>query len=61
MTLLVVRVALSGILSGGRSTVLNEAKRLVEPWRKEHNHIRPHGAIGYLPAALEAPMVTVLT
>ena len=34
-------------------TVL-EAKVLVERWRQEYNHIRPHSALGYRPPAPEA-------
>jgi len=31
-----------------------EAKVLVERWRKQYNHIRPHSALGYRPPAPEA-------
>jgi transposase InsO family protein len=30
-----------------------EAKVLVERWRVEYNHIRPHSALGYRPPAPE--------
>ena len=33
---------------------LHEAKVLVERWRNEYNHKRPHSAIGYRPPASEA-------
>ena len=33
---------------------LQEAKVLVERWRCEYNHIRPHSALGYRPPATEA-------
>ena len=32
---------------------LQEAKVLVERWRHEYNHIRPHSALGYRPPAPE--------
>jgi putative transposase len=33
---------------------LEEAKILIEKWRKEYNQIRPHSALGYKPPAPEA-------
>jgi len=33
---------------------LFEAKVLVERWRKEYNHVRPHSSLGYKPPAPEA-------
>ena len=33
---------------------LFEAKILVERWRREYNHIRPHSSLGYKPPAPEA-------
>jgi len=33
---------------------LNEAKVLVEMWRKEYNQVRPHSSLGYKPPAPEA-------
>lgn len=33
---------------------LFEAKVLVERWRREYNHIRPHSSLGYKPPAPEA-------
>jgi transposase InsO family protein len=32
---------------------LEEAKVLIEKWRKEYNQIRPHSALGYKPPAPE--------
>jgi transposase InsO family protein len=33
---------------------LLEAKVLIERWRKDYNHVRPHSALGYRPPAPEA-------
>jgi transposase InsO family protein len=33
---------------------LIEAKVLVERWRREYNHVRPHSSLGYRPPAPEA-------
>ena len=33
---------------------LNEAKVLIENWRKEYNTVRPHSSLGYRPPAPEA-------
>ncbi len=41
-------------------TTLEEAKVLIEQWRREYNQIRPHSALGYRPPAPEA-MLTVIT
>ena len=30
-------------------TLLTEAKILIEEWRKEYNHVRPHSALNYRP------------
>jgi putative transposase len=35
-------------------TTLEEAKVLIELWRKEYNQIRPHSALGYQPPGPEA-------
>ena len=35
-------------------TTLEEARVLIEQWRKEYNQIRPHSALGYKPPAPEA-------
>jgi putative transposase len=42
-------------------TTLTEAKILIEQWRREYNHIRPHSSLGYRPPAPEAVMVKILT
>jgi len=36
---------------------LLEAKVLIERWRREYNHIRPHSSLGYKPPAPEAMML----
>ena len=41
------------LLNLERFDTLEEAKILVERWRNEYNHIRPHSALGYRPPALE--------
>jgi putative transposase len=33
---------------------LQEAKILIERWRKEYNHVRPHSSLGYRPPAPQA-------
>jgi len=35
-------------------TTLEEARVLIEAWRKEYNQVRPHSALGYQPPAPEA-------
>ncbi len=42
-------------------TTLMEARILIEQWRREYNHIRPHSSLGYRPPAPEAVMVKILT
>ena len=42
------------LLNGEIFHTLLEAKVLIEQWRREYNHIRPHSALGYMPPALEA-------
>ena len=49
------------LLNGEVFTTLAEAKVLIEGWRKEYNHIRPHSALGYQPPAPEALMPATLT
>ena len=39
-------------------TTLEEAKVLIESWRKEYNQVRPHSSLGYQPPAPEAILVT---
>jgi transposase InsO family protein len=33
---------------------VKEAKHLIEMWRWEYNHVRPHSSLGYRPPALSA-------
>jgi putative transposase len=42
-------------------TTLEEARFLIEQWRREYNQVRPHSALGYRPPAPEAIMVKILT
>ena len=42
-------------------TTLKEAKVLIEQWRREYNHIRPHSSLGYRPPAPEAKIPVTLT
>jgi transposase InsO family protein len=42
-------------------TTLEEAKVLIEQWRREYNQIRPHSSLGYRPPAPEAIMLAALT
>jgi len=39
------------LLNGEIFTTLLEAKVLIENWRLEYNHIRPHSSLGYRPPA----------
>lgn len=39
-------------------TTLIEASVLIEAWRKDYNQVRPHSALGYLPPAPEAVLVS---
>ena len=42
-------------------TTLTEAEVLIEQWRREYNHIRPHSSLGYRPPTPEAILTTALT
>ena len=42
-------------------TTLEEAKVLIEQWRKEYNQVRPHSAKNYRPPVPEARLVLTLT
>jgi putative transposase len=42
------------LLNGEIFDTLYEAKVLVDRWRREYNHIRPHSSLGYKPPAPEA-------
>jgi len=39
-------------------TTLEEARVLIEQWRREYNQIRPHSSLGYRPPAPEAILTT---
>ncbi len=49
------------VLNRGIFTTLEEAKVLIEQWRREYNQVRPHSALGYRPAAPEAILTVVMT
>jgi putative transposase len=49
------------LLNGEVLDTLDEAKVLVEAWRKAYNRIRPHSSLGYRPPAPEAHMVGKFT
>ena len=40
---------------------LQEAKILIEQWRKDYNHVRPHSSLGYRPPAPVTIMQNILT
>ena len=40
---------------------LEEAKVLIEQWRREYNQVRPHSSLGYRPPAPEAILTMVTT
>ncbi len=42
-------------------TTLTEAKVLIEEWRREYNHVRPHSALVYRPPAPEAVIPVTIT
>ena len=42
-------------------TTLTEAQILIELWRREYNHVRPHSALGYRPPAPEVRIPITLT
>jgi putative transposase len=42
-------------------TTLEEAKVLIEQWRREYNQVRPHSSLGYRPPAPEAILTAVVT
>ena len=42
-------------------TTLQEAQVLIEQWRKEYNHIRPHSSLQYRPPVPEAILVAATT
>ena len=42
-------------------TTLTEAEVLIEQWRQEYNHIRPHSSLGYQPPVPETILSAALT
>jgi len=44
------------LLNGEVFTTLTEALVLIEEWRREYNHFRPHSTLGYRPPVPEAKM-----
>jgi transposase InsO family protein len=49
------------LLSRDIFTTLQEAKVLIEQWRREYNQVRPHSALGYRPPAPETILSVVTT
>ena len=49
------------LLNGEVFTTLTEARVLIEQWRMEYNHIRPHSSLGYRPPVPEAKLSVALT
>lgn len=44
------------LLNGELFTSLQEARVVIEAWRREYNQVRPHSSLGYRPPAPEAVM-----
>jgi putative transposase len=42
------------MITAGTLKKLEEAKVLIERWRREYNQVRPHSALRYKPPAPEA-------
>jgi len=42
-------------------TTLEEAKVLIEQWRREYNQVRPHSSLGYRPPAPDAILSGIVT
>jgi putative transposase len=42
-------------------TTLEEAKVLIEQWRREYNQVRPHSSLRYRPPAPEAILTTIMS
>jgi putative transposase len=42
------------LLNGEIFYTLHEARAVIEAWRREYNHVRPHSSLGYRPPAPEA-------
>jgi transposase InsO family protein len=49
------------LLKGEIFTTLEEAKVLINRWRREYNQIRPHIAKNYQPPAPKAILTLILT
>ncbi len=49
------------LLSREVFNTLEEARVLIEQWRREYNQVRPHSALGYKPPAPEAILSAVTT
>ncbi len=49
------------LLNGEIFDTLFEAQVIIESWRKEYNHLRPHSSLGYKPPAPEAFELGALT
>jgi putative transposase len=49
------------LLSREIFTTLQEAKVLIEQWRREYNQVRPHSALRYKPPAPEAMLAAITT
>jgi len=49
------------LLSREVFNTLEEARVLIEQWRREYNQVRPHSALGYRPPAPEAILTVVTT
>ena len=53
---------LDRFLKGGRNALTDKQTRiLIEQWRREYNHFRPHSVLGYRPPAPEAKLSLTLT
>jgi putative transposase len=48
-------------LNREKFTTLEEARILIEHWRREYNQVRPHSVLGYRPTAHEAILSAVMT
>jgi transposase InsO family protein len=49
------------LLSREIFTTLEEARFLIEQWRREYNQIRPHSSLEYQPPAPEAMLTAIVT
>jgi transposase InsO family protein len=49
------------LLNQEKFSTLVEAKVLIEQWRQEYNHNRPHSSLGYRAPALETIMSKIAT